>query len=272
MLEIQFKRGTTAQNDTYTGPAGSLSLDTELNQLRIHDGATAGGFLVPASSSLQDIQTQIDNLGISDISGLEAALAAKVAVDQIGVANGVAGLDGSGRVPSAQLPSYVDDVLEFADEASFPGTGEAGILYIAQDTNNLYRWSGSAYVNMSDANGGPASTDDLPEGVTNLYFTDARARSAVSVSGDLSYDGGTGVISFSESVNSVAGKTGIVTLVAADVGLGDVQNQGNATQAQAEAATIETANMTPQATRWLLESMGFSDASGDWTLDQGVIV
>lgn len=271
MLEIQFKRGTTAQNDTYTGTAGSLSLDTELNQLRIHDGLTVGGFLVPASSSIQDIQTQIDNLGITDISGLETALAAKIATDQIGVANGVAGLDGTGKVPAAQLPSYVDDVLEYTDQTSFPASGATGVLYIALDTNHIFRWSGTAYVDLTEASAGAASTDELPEGVTNLYFTDARARAAVSVSGDLSYDGGTGVISFTESVNSVAGKTGIVTLVAADVGLGNVQNQGNATQLEAEAATIQTANMTPQATRWLLESMGFSDASGEWKLDQGTI-
>lgn len=54
-----------------------------------------------------------------------------------------------GKVPSSQLPSYVDDVLEYANLASFPATGETGKIYVALDTNKTYRWSGSAYVEIS---------------------------------------------------------------------------------------------------------------------------
>lgn len=63
-----------------------------------------------------------------------------------GIANGYAGLDGAGKVPSGQLPSYVDDVLEYASLASFPVTGETGKIYVAIDTTKTYRWSGSVYV------------------------------------------------------------------------------------------------------------------------------
>jgi len=66
-----------------------------------------------------------------------------------GANNGVAELDNSGLVPAAQLPAYVDDVLEFANLAAFPGTGETGKIYIALDTNLTYRWSGSIYVEIS---------------------------------------------------------------------------------------------------------------------------
>lgn len=55
-----------------------------------------------------------------------------------------------GKVPASQLPSYVDDVLEFVDLASFPVTGETGKIYLALDTNSTYRWSGSAYVQIGD--------------------------------------------------------------------------------------------------------------------------
>lgn len=72
-----------------------------------------------------------------------------VTKDQIGTDNGVAGLDSTGRVPSAQLPSYVDDVLEYDNRSSFPGVGQSGIIYIAKDTNLTYRWSGSTYVEIS---------------------------------------------------------------------------------------------------------------------------
>lgn len=92
-----------------------------------------------------------------------------------GAANGYAGLDSSGKIPSAQLPGFVDDVLEFPNLGSFPGAGETGKLYIAMDTGRIYRWSGSAYVWISPS---PGSTDDVPEGLVNQYFTNARARAA----------------------------------------------------------------------------------------------
>lgn len=56
-----------------------------------------------------------------------------------GANNGLAELDSTGKVPSSQLPSYVDDVLEYTDLASFPTTGEASKIYIAQNTNKTYR-------------------------------------------------------------------------------------------------------------------------------------
>ena len=72
-----------------------------------------------------------------------------IATTAKGAANGVAELDSTGKVPSSQLPSFVDDVLEYDKQSSFPTTGETGKIYIAQDTNKTYRWSGSAYVEIS---------------------------------------------------------------------------------------------------------------------------
>lgn len=66
-----------------------------------------------------------------------------------GEVNGYAELDATGKVPSAQLPSYVDDVLEYASQAGFPSTGETGKIFVALDTNITYRWSGSDYVEIS---------------------------------------------------------------------------------------------------------------------------
>lgn len=64
-------------------------------------------------------------------------------------ANNVVVCDSSGFIPSGNLPSYVDDVLTFANLASFPATGETGKIYIALDTSYSYRWTGSAYFNIS---------------------------------------------------------------------------------------------------------------------------
>ena len=102
---------------------------------------------------------------------------ARIAFSEKGAVNGVATLGADGKVPAGQLPSYVDDVLEYGNQAAFPATGETGKIYVALDTNKAYRWSGSTYV----------------------YIT-------------------------SGAVDSVAGKTGVVTLVKADVGLGNVDN------------------------------------------------
>lgn len=113
---------------------------------------------------------------ISDVTGLQTALDGKISSTEKGAANGVAPLDADSKIPATYLPSYVDDVLEYANQAAFPGTGATGIIYVALDTNKVYRWSGSAYVEISPS---PGSTDAVPEGAINLYFTDARARAAV---------------------------------------------------------------------------------------------
>ena len=77
-----------------------------------------------------------------------------------GAVSGVASLDESGRVPAAQLPSYVDDVLEYTTVSAFPAQGEAGKIYVATQTNLTYRWSGTGYVEISPslALGGTSST------------------------------------------------------------------------------------------------------------------
>ena len=62
-----------------------------------------------------------------------------------------ADLDTSGKVLSSQLPSYVDDVLEYSAKSNFPSTGESGKIYVDTATNLTYRWSGSAYVEISQS-------------------------------------------------------------------------------------------------------------------------
>lgn len=70
-------------------------------------------------------------------------------INSKGAPNGLASLNESGIIPSAQLPSYVDDVIEVDTFSNLPGTGESGKIYIVQDTNLTYRWSGTAYVEIS---------------------------------------------------------------------------------------------------------------------------
>lgn len=81
------------------------------------------------------------NLSAADVSAIPAS--------QKGTANGVAELDAAGKVPSSQLPSFVDDVLEYDSQTGFPETGEDGKIYVAKDTNKTYRWSGTTYVEIA---------------------------------------------------------------------------------------------------------------------------
>ena len=74
---------------------------------------------------------------------------AQVKRSEMGVAGGVATLDQEGKVPSSQLPSFVDDVIEVDSYDNLPITGEAGKIYVTKDTNLTYRWSGSRYIEIS---------------------------------------------------------------------------------------------------------------------------
>ena len=84
---------------------------------------------------------------IGDTSGLNNKV--QQFINSKGAPNGLASLNESGIIPSAQLPSYVDDVIEVDTFSNLPGTGESGKIYIVQDTNLTYRWSGTDYVEIS---------------------------------------------------------------------------------------------------------------------------
>lgn len=80
---------------------------------------------------------------------MNTKLSAKLDATLKGAASGLAELDANGKVPSSQLPSYVDDVLEYSAKSSFPTTGETGKIYVDTTNNKTYRWSGSAYTEIS---------------------------------------------------------------------------------------------------------------------------
>ena len=143
----------------------------------------------------------------------------------------------SGKVPATQLPSFVDDVLEFANLAALPATGETGKIYVTLNDNKVFRWSGSTYVEIVAS---PNSTDSVPEGTTNLYYTDARAAAAAPV-------------------QSVAGKTGDVV-----VALEDLTNF-----ASLGASIYKPAPLTYTVTEGGASSLALSSVSGrsqSWTI------
>lgn len=104
---------------------------------------------IPTMSASQKGGARLGNgLAMSD-GVLSVDPSALVTQAEKGAANGVAELDQNGLVLSSQLPSYVDDVLEYPSAQDFPATGESGKIYVAIDTNLTYRWTGSTYAEIS---------------------------------------------------------------------------------------------------------------------------
>jgi len=99
------------------------------------------------------VQQEISQITFTTIGAEEAGAAATALTDANNYTDGLL-VDFcplvDGKVPSANLPTYVDDALEFANLAAFPVTGESGIIYIAINDNTIYRWTGSAYVLIGD--------------------------------------------------------------------------------------------------------------------------
>ena len=144
---------TTAEKNKLSGIAeGATANIGTVTQVKI--GSTAYN----PSSGVVSLPAYPTTLPASDVSSwakasskpsYTASEVGAIATTAKGAASGVAELDANGKVPSSQLPAYVDDVLEYTAKSSFPATGETGKIYVDTSTNLTYRWSGSAYVEIS---------------------------------------------------------------------------------------------------------------------------
>lgn len=121
----------------------------------------------------------INGVSFDGTSDIVVSDATKIPISDKGAVNGVATLGADGKIAASQLPSYVDDVLEYSSLPEFPVEGEKGKIYVALDTNKVYRWSGSAYIKITDVlNGNEIAA--LYEGLadTNKYTDAERSKLA----------------------------------------------------------------------------------------------
>jgi hypothetical protein len=131
---------------------GSWTGSTNWQVYKLSEGGSGGG----GTSNYNDLTNKPSINGVTlsgnkttgDLGITASGVGAIPSTDK-GANGGVAELDSNGKVPSSQLPSYVDDVLSYASQSAFPAAGETGKIYIAEDTNKTYRWSGSAYAEIS---------------------------------------------------------------------------------------------------------------------------
>lgn len=242
-VHIRLRRDISS-NWTSNNPilkVGEPGLETDTRKLKFGDGVTPWNGLEYSGVDLND-SVVLENIDDRVASLIKAGSNISISYDDNlnSLTIGAVGLQlagdyatlVNGKIPAIQLPSYVDDVLEFANLAALPASGETNKIYVTLDSNKTYRWSGSAYVEISAS---PGSTDAVPEGSTNKYYTDARASAAAPV-------------------QSVAGRTGVVTLGKSDVGLANVDNTSDANKpvstAQAAADTaVQNAASTDATTK-----------------------
>lgn len=165
-------------NATHTHTTAQVDgLDTKLSGIDDDIAAKADKVHTHAIADVTDLQTTLDGKAasvhtheIANVNGLQTALDGKAAsvhehsadnitsgvlsVDRIpsipdAKIEGVSATKLTGTVPQANLPSYVDDVIEADNYDALPPTGEAGKIYVDKETNKTYRWGGSAYVEIS---------------------------------------------------------------------------------------------------------------------------
>lgn len=178
---------TNAFTDDEKSKLAGIEAGAQVNPTLLSQLLNDTGFITSLQAPVQSVAGQTGDiiLDAGDITDFDMAADLRISA-QKGFADGLAPLDGSGKIPVQFIPGSIDDVLEYTDLASFPATGESGKIYIALDTNRTYRWGSTVYVEISPSavlsvNGMAGavnlSTSDIPE-AANLYFTNARARSA----------------------------------------------------------------------------------------------
>lgn len=151
----------------------------------------------PASADLTAIDALAGNSGFLKKTGLNTwelanpttlsayGITDAVNTSTLGVANGVATLDSDGKVPATQLPSYVDDILEYTNLASFPATGATGVIYVDKATNKTYRWSGSTYIEVSAGINTFAELSGKPTTLSGYGITDAAPSDSPTFTGTM---------------------------------------------------------------------------------------
>jgi hypothetical protein len=164
--------GTPGGNLTGLTTTDKTTVVAAINEVNAKPAATAAS---TTAAGISELATDAEALAMTDTARV---LTASNLAGIVNVNNGLVKLDAGGKVAAAQLPAYVDDVLEVANFAALPGTGVAGLIYVTIDTNKTYRWTGTVYVEISAS---PGTTDAVTEGATNLYFTNGRADARVTL-------------------------------------------------------------------------------------------
>lgn len=220
-LSVTTINGVTVGND----PKFTDTTYTPSDTNPVMDGTAAAGssatyargdHVHPSDTSRVPTTRTVNNKALSSDITLSASDVSAIPLSAKGAASGVAELDANGFVPAAQLPSYVDDIIEAATRTDFPTPGETGKIYVALDTNLTYRWSGNDYVEVSPSLALGETSSTAYRGDRGKVAYDHATETKVSTA---SAQGAYKIAVTAEGhIGSVA------TLEKADIGLGNVNN------------------------------------------------
>ncbi|BDH16591.1 MAG: hypothetical protein [Bacteriophage sp.] len=134
--------------DVYTKAAADAALATHTDNTNNPHGVTKAQVGLGNVDNTSDLNKPISTATQTALNG-KANSADVVANTAVGAPYGIAPLDANRLIPSAYLPSFVDDVLEYSTLTAFPTTGESGKIYVATDANRVYRWTGTVYIEIT---------------------------------------------------------------------------------------------------------------------------
>lgn len=248
-IDNQLGSHTVARN-VLAGEYTNSEIDTKVQAVQ-NDVDTLDGIAVKSVNTVTPVNGNV-TIGKSDVGLSNVTNDAQVRRAEMGAVNGVATLNENGVIPSAQLPSFVDDVLEYPTYSAFPATGESGKIYIAVDTNLSYRWSGTGYAKIASdlalgetsstayaGDKGKATRDDLNDHLADdtRHITAAerttwnsKADSSTAVT-NVTYTDGVIKKTINGSTTNVVSISTLKTdlnLSKSDVGLGNVDNTSDA--------------------------------------------
>lgn len=283
-IQIQFRRGTTAQNDAFTGKEGSLTVDLTKKALRLHDGVTAGGFELPNTTAIN--------------TAISTAIATAIGGDN--VVNSVAGRSGDVVLTHTDITDWdtaVGDELQAISDSLNDYVLKTQLGVATTTTGEPGEEVTTVGVATLDANGLIPTSQLPPLAITSVQtVADVTARDALTnvqegdfviVTNENESDGDGNPISAqtfirsasgwveltaSNAVLSVNGYTGVVQLTKSDVGLGNVDNFATATSADLDPANPVTDKFTTPATVFaILEVAGivFDEDADSFIIDQG---
>lgn len=249
---LTFKNSESGSNNiTYDGSeAKEINLSAsalgavDASRTTSYDGGVQGGTTIENTGASFSVRTSKngDNTTTFMVDKDGAYINNQQIVTQDWAENNFPKLDENDLIPTSFLPSYVDDVVEYSSKTAFPTAGETGKIYVAKDTNIVYRWGGSSYVEISSslALGETSSTayagDKGKTNATNIatlqgYFSSGIAKQAAKVTNALTFSstgngGATGTtyngsaaktISYN-SIGAVATQSGDYSLVNSSTG------------------------------------------------------
>lgn len=263
----------TSQINTTNGTVSTLSTTVGTIQ---SDLTTAKSDIAQTKTDLSVLSGKVDQLTDSGESAASVSVKLNDFIATKGQPEGLATLSAAGKIPEDQLPSYVDDVVEAASKSALPTTGESGKIYVTTDTNLTYRWSGSAYVEISPSialgetastayagSKGKAVTDALnahtadtsnPHSVTKAQVglsnvnntSDANKPVSTAQATAIADAKSAGTTAQTSIANHIADKANPHAVTKAQVGLGNVDNTSDAAKpiSTATQSALDSINTT----------------------------